>query len=45
MMASVTELEASLFAPCTPVEAASPTAYSPGSVVRPSRSARMPPHE
>ena len=29
IIASVSELEASRFAPCTPVEAASPTAYSP----------------
>ena len=41
--ASVSELDASRLAPCTPVDAASPTAYSPGTVVRPSMSARMPP--
>ena len=41
--ASVRELEARRLAPCTPVEAASPTAYSPGTEVRPSRPARMPP--
>ena len=35
---SRSEFDASRFAPCTPVRATSPTAYSPGSVVRPSRS-------
>ena len=37
-------LDASRLAPCTPVHATSPTAYSPGTAVRPSRSARTPPH-
>ena len=35
--------EASRFAPCTPVQATSPQAYSPGTVLRPSRSVRTPP--
>lgn len=37
------ELEASRFAPCTPVHATSPHAYRPGTVVRPYRSVRTPP--
>lgn len=37
------ELDASRFAPCTPVQATSPQAYRPGTVVRPRRSVRMPP--
>ncbi len=37
------EFEASRFAPCTPVQATSPHAYRPGTVVRPCRSVRMPP--
>ena len=37
------ELEASRFAPCTPVQATSPQAYRPGTVVRPCRSVRTPP--
>ena len=40
---SRSELDASRFAPCTPVRAVSPTAYSPGTVVRPSRSVTTPP--
>lgn len=40
---SRSELDASRFAPCTPVQATSPHAYSPGTVVRPRRSVRMPP--
>ncbi len=43
-MASVSELEASRFAPCTPVAATSPTAYSPATLVRPVMSALTPPH-
>lgn len=37
------EFDASRFAPCTPVQATSPQAYRPGTVVRPRRSVRMPP--
>lgn len=37
------ELDASRFAPCTPVQAVSPQAYRPGTVVRPHRSVRTPP--
>ncbi len=37
------ELDASRFAPCTPVQATSPQAYRPGTVVRPRRSVRTPP--
>ena len=37
------ELDASLFAPCTPLQHVSPTAYSLFIVVLPSRSERMPP--
>ena len=37
------QLEASRLAPCTPVQATSPQAYRPGTVVRPARSVRTPP--
>ena len=37
------EFDASRFAPCRPVRATSPTAYSPGTVVRPARSVHTPP--
>ena len=40
---SSSEFEASRLAPCTPVEATSPTAQSPRRVERPSRSVRTPP--
>ena len=40
---SSSELEASRLAPCTPVQAHSPQAYRPGTLVRPSRSVRTPP--
>ena len=40
---SSSEFEASRLAPCTPVQAASPQAYSPGTEVRPERSVAMPP--
>ena len=40
---SSSELEASRFAPWTPVQATSPQAYRPGTVVRPRRSVRTPP--
>ena len=40
---SASEFEASRFAPCRPVHAHSPTAYSPGSDERPSRSVATPP--
>src|SRR5271165_4264330 len=40
---SSSELEASRLAPWTPVHAASPQAYSPGTLVRPNRSVRTPP--
>ena len=42
-MPSSSEFDASRFAPCTPVQATSPTAKSPGSAVAPSRSVRIPP--
>ena len=41
---SVIEFDASRFAPWTPVQATSPTANSPSTDVRPSRSASTPPH-
>src|SRR5690606_42079870 len=37
------ELEASRLAPCTPVWAHSPTAQSPGTLLLPARSVRIPP--
>lgn len=37
------ELEARRLAPCTPVQATSPQAYRPGTVVRPWASVRTPP--
>ena len=40
---SSSEFEASRFAPCTPVQAHSPQAYSPGSVVSPQTFVRTPP--
>ena len=40
---SVREFEARRLAPWTPVQAASPTAWSPGTSVRPAMSARTPP--
>ena len=40
---SSSEFEASRFAPCTPVQATSPHAYSPAIEVRPCRSVRTPP--
>ena len=40
---SSSELEASRLAPCTPVQAASPAAQSPGSAVAPHRSVTTPP--
>src|SRR4051794_15696557 len=43
-MPSSREFEASRLAPCRPVNAHSPIAYSPSIVVLPSRSALMPPH-
>ena len=42
-MPSSSELEASRLAPCTPVQATSPTAHSPGSAVAPHRSVTTPP--
>ncbi len=42
-MPSSSELEANRLAPCTPVQATSPTAHSPGSAVAPHRSATTPP--
>ena len=42
--ASSSELEASRFAPCAPVEATSPQAHSPSTLVRPEASVRMPAH-
>ncbi len=40
---SRSEFEASRLAPWTPVQATSPHAYRPGTVVRPRRSVRTPP--
>ena len=37
------ELDASRLAPCTPVQATSPQAYSPGTSVRPQMSVMTPP--
>ena len=42
-MPSSSELDASRLAPCTPVQATSPTAHSPGSAVAPPRSVTTPP--
>ena len=44
-MPSSSEFEASRFAPCTPVQAASPAAQRPGSAVAPSRSVSTPPRQ
>ena len=43
--ASSSELLASLFAPCRPVQATSPQANSPGSAVSPSMPADIPPQK
>ena len=42
-MPSSSELEANRLAPCTPVQATSPTAHNPGSAVAPHRSVTTPP--
>jgi hypothetical protein len=41
--ASSNEFDASRFAPCAPVEATSPQAHNPSTVLRPRASVRMPP--
>ena len=42
-MPSSSELDASRLAPCTPVQATSPQAHSPGRAEAPSRSVTIPP--
>ena len=42
-MPSSSEFDASRLAPCTPVQATSPAAQSPGRAVAPSRSVTTPP--